>query len=41
MKVQQTKNNPIFGVVKYNKAGLERLNAKLGSNAKDFIEAQK
>lgn len=33
-------NNPSFGVVKYNKAGLERLNKSLGGNAQDFIQSQ-
>lgn len=33
-------NNPTFGVVRYNKAGLERLNKKLGANAQDFIQSQ-
>jgi len=41
MQVQQINNNPNFGIVKYNRAGLERLNTKLGANAKDFIETQK
>ena len=41
MQVQSiNNNNPNFGVVKYNKAGFERLNKKLGANAKDFIELQ-
>jgi len=43
MKVQAINNNcnnPSFGVVKYNKAGLERLNKFLGANAQDFIQSQ-
>ena len=36
----KTRCTPNFGVVKYNKAGLARLNDKLGSNAQNFINSQ-
>ena len=42
MQIQRIqKNNLSFGVVEYDKAGLERLNKKLCSNANSFIESQK